>query len=85
MELEPRCHGDGFARITASAGSAHLVDREPKRGAAFRAGTVRALDVPPDEVLAPVLPHRPLVPGSNEQPAFSLALNVDDDGAMISI
>ncbi|WP_292789395.1 hypothetical protein [Microbacterium sp. UBA7513] len=85
LELEPRCHWDGFSGVAAPTGGAHLVDREPERSAALRASPVCALDVPSDEVVAPVLAHRPLVPGSDEQPALSNALDVDDDGAVVLV
>lgn len=85
MELESCRHRDEVACVAAPTGGTHLVDREPERGAALRASPVCALDVPSDEVVAPVLAHRPLVPGSDEQPALSHALDIDDDGAVVLV
>lgn len=85
LELEPRSHGDGLASVAAPARSAHLIDREPERRAAFCTCTVRTLDVPPDEVVATVLAQPASVPCSDEQPAFSDTLDVDDHRAVVLI
>lgn len=85
LKLEPRSHGDGLACIAPLACGAHFIDREPERRATFCTGTVRTLDVAPDEVVATVLAQPASVPSSNEQPAFSDALDVDDHRAVVLI
>lgn len=85
LGLEPHCHRDRLASVAAPARSARLINREPERRAAFCTCTVRTLDVPPDEVVATALAQPASVPCSDEQPAFSDTLDVDDDGAVIPI